>query len=247
MEKMYSITSYHDIHYSECDIKQYVTSAKFLKKYATPGTTVLDYGCGVGHFLKAIKNEGFKAFGVEFDASAAKVASVQADCVVTSDVDLDHRNIFEKFDVIHLGDVLEHTADPKSTIDRLLGHLKSGGLLYVEGPLERNPSPVYFASQIFGKIRFCLNPEYIGSGTPTHLFFTDGIQQLDFFNQFKPDLVMLRWHIYETGWPYSEGGVAKRAIARLAIILSGKKIGGFAFGNRFTAIFRYRETDDRTK
>jgi len=240
MEKMYSIAAYHDVHYSECDIKQYVTSAKFLRKYAASGTTVLDYGCGVGHFLKALKSEGFKAFGVEFDSSAAKAASVQANCDVTSDVELENRSNLEKFDVIHLGDVLEHTPEPKFTINRLLGHLKNGGLLYVEGPLERNPSPVYFASQIFGKIRHWYKPEYIGTGTPTHLFFTNGAQQLDFFNQFKPDLAMLSWHIYETGWPYSKGSVAKRTIAKLAISLSGKKIGGFVFGNRFTAIFRYR-------
>jgi SAM-dependent methyltransferase len=244
MERMYSTASYHDVHYSDCDTKQYITSARFLRKYTTTGATVLDYGCGVGHFLKAIKSEGFKAFGVEFDTSAAKIASVHADCDVISDVDLEYRNDFDKFDVVHLGDVLEHTPDPRFTIKRLLGHLKSGGLLYVEGPLERNPSPVYFAAQIFGKVRHWYNPEYIGSGTPTHLFFTDSTQQLNFFNQFKPDLVMLNWQIHETGWPYSEGGVAKRSIAKLATSLSGKKIGNFVFGNRFTAIFKYRRTGD---
>lgn len=46
---------------------------------------------------------------------------------------------FQRFDAIHLGDVLEHLPHPAS----LLRELEPlGGVFFIEGPLENNPSLV---------------------------------------------------------------------------------------------------------
>ena len=77
---MFSKTSYHDVHYIDCDSAHYGSSAKLLRDFLPVGASVLDYGCGLGLFLKALKVEGFSATGVEFDEEAAAYAAKNAEC-----------------------------------------------------------------------------------------------------------------------------------------------------------------------
>jgi SAM-dependent methyltransferase len=243
-ERMYAKSAYHDCHYAERDTAAYAQSARLLKQYVEAGGTVLDFGCGFGHFLRALKEEGFAAFGVEFDIDAARFAAHNAGCEVVSVEDFFKHENRRQFDVLHLGDVLEHLPDPEAMLKRLLAHLKPGGLLFVEGPLEVNPSPVYWASSLFGSLKHWLRPDFVGAGKPTHLFRTGSRQQLAFFYRADPGLMLQHWQVYETGWPYAGGGKLKRVIAGLAIGLGGKRLFGVTFGNRFCGIFGYQRPSD---
>ena len=117
-------------------------------------------------------------------------------------------------------------------------------MLFVEGPLEINPSPVYWAAHLFGAIKRMVRPEFVASHSPTHLFRTNAKQQIAFFSRVEPSLDLKHWHVYETGWSYASGGAVKRLIAGLAIRLSGKEIVGSAFGNRFRGVFTYQKPSD---
>lgn len=237
--QMYDKASYHDAHYSASDLAPYRQAASLLGQFAQPGFTVLDYGCGVGHFLQAVKAEGFVPFGVEFDAPAAAAAAVHAGCRVVTVADLDRAYAGQLFDVIHLGDVLEHLPDPAATLTGLLTRLKPGGLLFVEGPLETNPSPVYWAARLFGGVKHRLRPAEIGAGVPTHLFRTSAPAQARFFRQRFPSLKPLVWQVSESGWPYAEGNWIKRGVAAAAITLGGRTLAGFQLGNRFQALYSF--------
>ena len=237
--RMYTKSDYHDCHYSECGSPHYQAAATLLREFAPEGASVLDYGCGFGHFLTAVRSAGFNATGVEFDADAAARAQQASGCKVFSAADFNAQSAVPKFDVLHFGDVLEHLPYPAETQLQLHAYLKPGGLLFVEGPLEENPSPVYWASRIFGTLKHWLRPRFIGQGMPTHLFRTDGPQQLAYFQKLNPSLQLLHWEIYETAWPYAEGGLVKRGIARTALWLGGKQLAGVTFGNRFTGVFRF--------
>jgi SAM-dependent methyltransferase len=141
------------------------------------------------------------------------------------------------FDAIHFGDVLEHLHDPEGIIRKLLEQLKPGGVLFVEGPLEINPSPVYWSAKIFGVLKHLLRPNFVAANPPTHLFRTGGRQQLQFFSRVDPNLHLKVWSVYETGWPYANGNPIKHLIARLAKSIGGKKMFGESFGNRFRGVF----------
>lgn len=238
--RMYAKSDYHDCHYSECGSPHYQKAATLLHEFAPEGASVLDYGCGFGHFLTAVRAGGFNATGVEFDAEAAALAQRTSGCKVFSTAEFHAHRTALTFDVLHLGDVLEHLPYPADTQLQLHTCLKPGGLLFVEGPLEENPSPVYWASRMFGTLKRWLRPGFVGYGKPTHLFRTDGPQQLAFFRKLDPSLQLLHWDIYETAWPYAEGGLLKRVISHAAMLLGGRRIGGITFGNRFTGIFRYQ-------
>jgi SAM-dependent methyltransferase len=240
---MYGKENYHDAHYGANDLTIYRQAAVLLRRFAQPGSTVLDYGCGVGHFLQAVKAEGFAPYGVEFDASAAASAAVHAGCRVATVADLDHAYAGQLFDVIHFGDVLEHLPDPAATLTGLLTRLKPRGLLFVEGPLETNPSPVYWAARLFGDLKHRLRPTEIGAGVPTHLFRTSAPAQARFFRQRFPSLKPLVWQVTESGWPYAQGNWIKRGVAAAAITLGGRKLAGIQLGNRFQALYSYQHSD----
>lgn len=238
--RMYAKAAYHDCHYEDKEGGEYAASAQLLKQYLPVGASVLDYGCGVGGFLIALGNVGFVPYGVEFDRDAADCAGQKAGCMTMSVDDFLSQPAKPVFDSIHFGDVLEHLPDPASTLKTLLGNLKPGGVLFVEGPLEINPSPVYWAAHLFGAIKRMVRPQFVASHSPTHLFRTNAKQQLVFFSRVEPSLDLRHWEVYETGWPYASGGTVKRLIAGLAIRLSGKLIDGSAFGNRFRGVFAYQ-------
>jgi 2-polyprenyl-3-methyl-5-hydroxy-6-metoxy-1,4-benzoquinol methylase len=76
---------------------------------------VLEIGCASGHVTRALVAQGNTVVGVEVDPEAAKTAGEHAERVVVGDVedmDLDLELGDDHFDVVVLGDVLEHLRDP---------------------------------------------------------------------------------------------------------------------------------------
>ena len=233
---MYSNTNYHEVFYFDPSTCAYDRSAEILSQFAQSGALVLDYGCGTGTFLKALQRYGFRGVGVEFSIEVVNIAIQRTGCHVHQ-VDEFFNNLQpSKFDIIYLGDVLEHLRDPEGTLVKLLSYLKIGGLLMVEGPLENNPSPVYWASVIFGSVKRFLLPRFTGQGVPTHLFRTSAKAQKAFFRRVYPRPQFLIWDVYETGWPYSGGSLIKRYISSLAKVIGGRRIRDITFGNRFRTI-----------
>ncbi len=211
---MYAKSAYHDVHYVECESPHYRESAALLTKFLPAGASVLDYGCGLGLFLRALDEQGFSATGVEFDREAAEMAAKVSRRPAYALEELAERQAEASLDALHLGDVLEHLGDPAKTLDALLSLVKPGGLLFVEGPLENNPSPVYWSARLAGAMKRFLKRGFVGSGAPTHLLRVDGAQQQAFFERYWPQFETLHWSVYETGWPYKGGGAVKNVDRR---------------------------------
>jgi hypothetical protein len=111
----------------------------------------------------------------------------------------------------------------------LLAYVRPGGLLFVEGPLEDNPSPVFWAASLFGTVKRRLQPGAIDATALTHLLRFDPTRQQAFFTRVDPSLTLAHWEVRETGWPYAHGGTVKRAIASLARALGGRMLLGAIF------------------
>ena len=163
-----------------------------LKKYKTSGK-LLDIGCAGGNFLRQAKAAGYDVTGVEPNPAMAEEAkrNTQAEikCGNFSP------GLFEKnnFDIIRLGDVLEHVSDPADSIRTISGILKDNGLLVLEQPLTYNNSlfNLFLASNmLFKKEKFSKNP-------PAHLweFNPRSIRRLLEQNSFSVSFC----HVYENG------------------------------------------------
>lgn len=100
---------------------------------AAPGR-VLDVGAAAGYFLKAAKDAGWEAHGVEPNKGLRDYARERFG------VDMRHSTLpaaafpDAHFDVVTLWDVLEHVTDPAADLREVHRVLKPGGLLVVNYP-----------------------------------------------------------------------------------------------------------------
>jgi 2-polyprenyl-3-methyl-5-hydroxy-6-metoxy-1,4-benzoquinol methylase len=83
-----------------------------------PGQTVLDYGCGGGHFVAHLNARGFRAVG--FDEYTERFA--------------DPSVLEQRYDLVHAQDVLEHVTEPNALLDRFDDLVAPGGVIAIGTP-----------------------------------------------------------------------------------------------------------------
>jgi SAM-dependent methyltransferase len=101
---------------------------------------LLDVGSGPGLFLALGRSRGWIVKGIEPSEKAALYSQ--------RDLGLDVENVFldersaprlGKFDVVHMGEVLEHIPDPAGMLNLVRGLLLPGGILTLIVPNDFNP------------------------------------------------------------------------------------------------------------
>ena len=115
-------------------VRSRTLKSKFnLLQQNTNGNSLLDYGCGAGVFLDFVKQNGWKALGVEQDSETRNAAINNFDLDIIS---ADQIKTLDKnqFDAITLWHVLEHVHRLDETINILKDSLKDDGLLVVAVP-----------------------------------------------------------------------------------------------------------------
>ena len=127
------------------------------KNYGNPltpfrGGKLLDLGCGEGHFLDFVRDEGFSNYlGVDHDPEAIRVCQEAGHAVILSDV-LDFFNASqEDFDVIAMNDLIEHFehSNARLLVGGAFSRLVEGGLLVVRTP---NASYLHSPSLLYGDL-----------------------------------------------------------------------------------------------
>ena len=131
LTEIYQKEIYHDKYYTEKQISghEYHRPLELIKKILKPGAKVLDYGCGVGYFVRLLKNAGYNALGAEYDDVAAKDAAYNTGCQVFSLDELNKitENQYLLFDCVYLGSVFSHLKEPLKVIHSLARIIKPGG------------------------------------------------------------------------------------------------------------------------
>lgn len=103
---------------------------KLLREIGQKGS-LLDYGSGTGDFLLHCKKQGWQVTGAEPDEKARNLSQEKGlDVVNPSEVN----EMKNRFDVITMWHVLEHTYDPNKTVEQLKSLLKPGGILVIAVP-----------------------------------------------------------------------------------------------------------------
>lgn len=240
-ERMYATDTYHDVHYSDTSTTRHDDSVRFLEEHASRGARVLDFGCGNGAFMKAARQAGFEVFGVEHSERAAANLAARTGLDISP---LQTRLQQQKtFDVIHLGDVLEHLPEPARVIRDLERLLSPRGVFFIEGPLQAHDSLVYFAAAGFGRLKQRVGRASHGTSPPTHLFLATERSQREFFTRLLRHR-LAAFEVWEDGWPYLHRGPAgrgagplvRKTIGRLAVAASRLPGLRARLGNRFRTI-----------
>jgi SAM-dependent methyltransferase len=110
-----------------------------LDDFATlrPPGRLLDVGCASGWLIKHALERGWEAQGVELSPNAVAVARANGLDVVEGDL-ISARLPAAGFDLVYLGDVLEHVPDCRTVLAEVARILAPGGFLYLRGPITTN-------------------------------------------------------------------------------------------------------------
>ncbi|MES2689836.1 MAG: class I SAM-dependent methyltransferase, partial [Bacteroidota bacterium] len=130
-------------HHMEVDYMQILSQGDYkagvqeLRKYGEHAS-VLDVGCATGNFLYALKNAGYTVAGTELSAFAAAYGNknFQVNIVNKPFNKQLMGNGFssEQFNIILMGDVLEHFTNPTEATETAFALLKPHGVLLIQLP-----------------------------------------------------------------------------------------------------------------
>ena len=235
LKAMYPI-GYHEAFYFQETPTDYSFLFNKLKPVLQSGS-LLDYGCGDGSFLQYMSGKGFKSTGTEYNPLLVnKLQEQYPDSKFYTIDDFWKENDLE-YDVIHLGDVLEHMTTPQDLLVRLMSRIKPGGLLLVHGPLENNSSIGLTVRKTLSKLMSGLSRRSY-THTPYHIIFSDRSNQKALFEH--SGYSTLVFDVYETPWPYPSTwswkptAAIKYLIAQVSV--GASKMSGNKLGNRFVFI-----------
>jgi SAM-dependent methyltransferase len=134
------LASYADgedpVYVSQMDARErtFASSLARIERLTGGPATLLDIGTAAGGFLAAAKRRGWRAEGCEPNRWLAAWGSRQYGVRIRPGSVFEQNYEPEQFDVITLWDVIEHTTDPKATLERCRTLLKPGGVLIVNYP-----------------------------------------------------------------------------------------------------------------
>lgn len=119
------------------NLKKYKEIINRIKKYKKDGY-LLEIGCAGGYFLKTAQEAGFKVEGIEVSSHLADFGrkELKLDIKTGKIEDFDLPKNF--YDVIYLGDVLEHIYSINDFMQKVNRILKPDGLLYIDLPATYN-------------------------------------------------------------------------------------------------------------
>lgn len=137
LEQIYdhSVPCKDSIPSSEAEVFKITKNIRYIRKLIKKEKIqkLLDIGCGDGHLLLALKNLDVNAFGIEANTKSAIYCKKRG---------LDVKNDFFKkdsfkgkqFQLINLGDIIEHVADPHEFIQNVLSILEVNGIIVIRTP-----------------------------------------------------------------------------------------------------------------
>lgn len=98
------------------------------------GGSLLDIGCGRGHFLSLARESGWKVKGLEPAAEHAQFGRAKLGIEIQVATLEEARFEKESFDAITMWDVIEHVPNPYETLNQVSRWLRKGGILLLATP-----------------------------------------------------------------------------------------------------------------
>lgn len=102
---------------------------------------LLDYGAGTGHFIKAAKQKGWEASGVEPSEEARAIANKENDLQLIAPESFDWEG---QYNTITLWHVLEHLPDLQGHMAKFESALAPGGTLIIAVPNHESSDSIHY-------------------------------------------------------------------------------------------------------
>jgi len=110
---------------------------------------LLDVGCGGGFVVKAAKDQGFEAIGIDTYGDAINYGKKVLKAPVQN-INLYNYKPKEKFDVITLNHVFEHITETEKFLKNIKGLMKKDGVLLLSSPNYKSLMRMLFGDRWYG-------------------------------------------------------------------------------------------------
>lgn len=141
IQKLYSVNYIGDVGPAssvdyESDKARFTKLERYLTSISNPAEKLfLDFGCGASADTVILaKALGFQAFGAEVAEDTREQANLVSGCEIFFPDEINFGQ--HQFDIVFMGDVLEHVMDPILLLESAQKSLRPGGVLIIQGPLE---------------------------------------------------------------------------------------------------------------
>ncbi len=149
IDAFYNEPDYFNSEYAGGAVKDYASSLPEQEEKAHRALTViqrykkqgklLDIGCAGGYLVAlAEKIYGYEGYGAELSDMMVAYGKEKLNLHIHRGTVYDLPENWGNFDVIYLGDVLEHVAEPHRFVNAIKDRLNSGGLVVFEVPMSYN-------------------------------------------------------------------------------------------------------------
>lgn len=191
----------------------YSEGIKEIQKFTANGN-ILDIGCATGNFLHALKKNGYTVKGIELSEYASEYGKKNFGIdIINKPYDfnlLNHELLENHFDVILMGDVLEHFTNPTEAIELTHKILKPGGVAVIQlpGTLNLISSKIaFFIYRMIGSQKTMLIPPYhlteFNAKTARRMFEKCGFNNIKIKQDIKhPSTITLRGNFLENSFKY---------------------------------------------
>jgi SAM-dependent methyltransferase len=173
IESLYSIEYFERDYHCGCLQKPYSEQVRELREEFEPMLSLikqfrqngilLEVGCAGGAMLAEARDQGFETLGVELNAAMAQWGREKLGLDIRIGTLEDQAFPDNSFDVIFLGDVIEHLPHPLETLAELRRVLRTNGLLVLAYPMELH--------NISAKVRKLFGLRRQSPHKPYHLFY----------------------------------------------------------------------------
>jgi 2-polyprenyl-3-methyl-5-hydroxy-6-metoxy-1,4-benzoquinol methylase len=214
-------------------------SLKILKDALNSNTRICDFGCGTDDTIANLAEKiGAKYYGVEYEQSV--VMSLTRDKPKNKYFTLEEfiKND-NSFDIIFIGDVLEHVPSPNKLLQIIAQKIEPHGKIVIQGPLENAPGTLNMLVKI--KSLFMQRKEVLHH--PYHVSLASRKSMHELFQ--RNGLQIMKFKTYEVMWPLNSKLIERKSRflnpMYLAKFLDFKAQRFFPLaGNRFLAVLKSR-------
>jgi ubiquinone/menaquinone biosynthesis C-methylase UbiE len=155
--------------YQDCFAYSRLRLDRLLARYLPArgdGLRLLDLGCGTGHYMKSLREQGFEVAGVDASPAMLQHARTNNPGAEIHEADVATLPFANgRFDYVLCIEVLRYLSNPTPAIQEIARVLKPGGIALVTATPVWNLNGYWMINQISRRMR-------IGNLTPLRQFFT---------------------------------------------------------------------------
>lgn len=155
-------------------VQQYVVHLASLE--ARGERRLLDVGCALGHFAALARGRGWQVTGLDVSADAASRAALNFGLEVRAGPLSRHVDTLHRFDVVFLGDVIEHVPHPAQFLRDVRRVLTPGGVVCIDTPNWGGFWRRWTGRRWIGLNRYHIN--LFDAESLTHLLSTSGFESI---------------------------------------------------------------------